>query len=799
MIRWSHELETVTASAEGGGHQEANAGNGMVTEAQQDVLQLVTSASVYLCKVRDSLCDKLAPWGYMSKSVNYLREVLICELFGSPLLSIMRILHVASNRLVNVEALALVGDSDGRSGVVHYTIEAINGYPLHNDTAFMVDVLLKIFREALGDVKKAAKGGQTSAVASNALHQHLQETMAGQDDCAQERNDTFIAMAPSPAPGLEPVRKSSNKAKIEHPLDHPLAFGAHDVQGSNQAPARPDSSQAGPTQSGNARYSGGHSNLGSSHPDHQPNQSNHPLASPSALGTRATQDPLSQSANHVTPSNPPNESLRHAVYPVSQRASGAMANVPSQTRSQYAQQTQGLPSHSQSVGSSVPTAQPASRSSFLNVMSSAGNDSVSQRYNNVATPISRPNLNANAPSRYAGQNISSLQSPTMPFPQSPALNTSYAGRGALPGEYGQFSTAPSSAERLQDSGVQQPRTTPMFPPQQSPTPSSNGVGQFEPMQPSSGMPEPLQSANPDVYRQGVPAHGVGGPAGMSAVNMPFGIPQAQGMRSQQVVRSESTEAAEAHRSPLAQQSNHYGSAHDAVSQVGMSAQNGAQYGSTSAPSIPAVAVGAPQGTPAPPNAQYGAVQDTGAGGGVSVQSNSQYVRTQDAKVAAGTSAFDRQGAVSQTNVPAPTSQYRPTPIEGIGIDARSKMSPKQAAEQQILTSAGAPGSAQGRIALLQSALAGGLCKFVVEQVLENPGLSSIKDPAAAKVHSVELLKLLTMDPGYGLKFKLILDEMPAWKKYKSQDHSLFITGAEQKADYFLTDGDKEATKLLTES
>jgi hypothetical protein len=55
-----------------------------------------------------------------------------------------------------------------------------------------------------------------------------------------------------------------------------------------------------------------------------------------------------------------------------------------------------------------------------------------------------------------------------------------------------------------------------------------------------------------------------------------------------------------------------------------------------------------------------------------------------------------------------------------------------------------------------------------------------------------------MDPGYGLKFRLILDEIPAWKKYKSQDHSLFITGSEQKADYFLTDGDKEPAKLLTE-
>jgi hypothetical protein len=44
------------------------------------------------------------------------------------------------------------------------------------------------------------------------------------------------------------------------------------------------------------------------------------------------------------------------------------------------------------------------------------------------------------------------------------------------------------------------------------------------------------------------------------------------------------------------------------------------------------------------------------------------------------------------------------------------------------------------------------------------------------------------DPAFGMKFQMILDGIPDWKKYKAQDHSLFITGPEQKADYFLTDG-----------
>jgi hypothetical protein len=51
------------------------------------------------------------------------------------------------------------------------------------------------------------------------------------------------------------------------------------------------------------------------------------------------------------------------------------------------------------------------------------------------------------------------------------------------------------------------------------------------------------------------------------------------------------------------------------------------------------------------------------------------------------------------------------------------------------------------------------------------------------------VKLLLRDPGWGGIFELELESVPAWKKkYSRQDHSLFITGSEQKADYFLTDG-----------
>jgi hypothetical protein len=110
------------------------------------------------------------------------------------------------------------------------------------------------------------------------------------------------------------------------------------------------------------------------------------------------------------------------------------------------------------------------------------------------------------------------------------------------------------------------------------------------------------------------------------------------------------------------------------------------------------------------------------------------------------------------------------------IDARSAPDPSEAADRQASTVPGASGSARHRALLLRQALACRLCEFLVTGVLEGPTLERVKDPSAARVHSLELLKLLTMDPGYGPKFRLILEHYPAWKnKYKLQDHSLYIT------------------------
>jgi hypothetical protein len=140
----------------------------------------------------------------------------------------------------------------------------------------------------------------------------------------------------------------------------------------------------------------------------------------------------------------------------------------------------------------------------------------------------------------------------------------------------------------------------------------------------------------------------------------------------------------------------------------------------------------------------------------------------------------------------------PPATDDTGIDARTRAEPSVEAAERAASTKGAPGSAEGRMALLESALHCDLPTYLVESVLENSSLSNVKDPASVKVHAVELLKLLCQDPGYGMKFQLILERIPAWKKYVAQDHSLFITGHDQKTDYFLTDGSSsDPMKLIT--
>jgi len=143
-----------------------------------------------------------------------------------------------------------------------------------------------------------------------------------------------------------------------------------------------------------------------------------------------------------------------------------------------------------------------------------------------------------------------------------------------------------------------------------------------------------------------------------------------------------------------------------------------------------------------------------------------------------------------------TNNIRPLIEMDPSINARPPMEPNAVAEQRMKSVDGAPNSARGRNALLDSALKCCLAHFLVNDVLENSGLENVKDAGAVKVHSVELLQLLLKDPGYGMKFDLILNEIPNFAKYSAQDHGLFSSDLERNVDYLLTNSENEDMKML---
>lgn len=72
-----------------------NINNKAMLNAQllDEVLALITSAVVYLLKVRLPLTDQLARWGYAPRVVNLLKRAQDVGALGSPSVSALRLLH----------------------------------------------------------------------------------------------------------------------------------------------------------------------------------------------------------------------------------------------------------------------------------------------------------------------------------------------------------------------------------------------------------------------------------------------------------------------------------------------------------------------------------------------------------------------------------------------------------------------------------------------------------------------------------------------------------------------------------
>ena len=82
----------------------------MVIKAAEETLSLVTSAIVYLLKVRLPLCDQLTHWGYAPRLVTLLKTAVDVGARGVPAVSCVRIIHQVSEAPLCIEGLVACED-----------------------------------------------------------------------------------------------------------------------------------------------------------------------------------------------------------------------------------------------------------------------------------------------------------------------------------------------------------------------------------------------------------------------------------------------------------------------------------------------------------------------------------------------------------------------------------------------------------------------------------------------------------------------------------------------------------------
>ena len=733
LQRWARELELFTTEK----LTSTNSQTREIANAGQDVLQLVTNASVYLCKVRTNLCDKLSQWGYMSRCLSFLDEILAREMLGTPLMSIMRLIHVAVNRRTNVEALVIAGRNDTTNGIVAFTIKAIGSETLHSDAAFIIEMLKKIYKDALGDLKNATDTSMYKFQQANAAEQ-TQFHAPSQN----QTNSLSYAMAPSPAPGEGPVPR--NRVEVS---DDPLAVVPQ--------PA---------AQTANRTYMYTH---GGFQPSSQINGGNTNLApqpiyyDPLGVNSRGMRVPAEPSSTFPLNS--------HVQY---QSRQGMPLNQPLPQASEYSVQDANV--HNQKFayqGRASLSPNQAHRQDAHFYTPSSLTAGAQSHLSSDQMPLGSSNP-AQAPPRDEGYGKWPAGHGNSRDGQASQLSASgYLHTGQQTSQYSQIyghalnQDVPSMRREVykQDAPAAQ-----LYPQQQFQSQSTISSNELPQNQEKYGLPSTAQYA----YTQGEFVAGarisrLPETQHSSQANIPTYSPSRdipfQSCTQGQIENSESPTL---HQSLLSGKHNTSVENHLSTEYY--------------------------EGNQFRPNLGFEVFRETH-------ENKTRYPQPRDPNSQEANNSQSTQQIYHSSTMSS--TMNRPLPlIEGEGVDARSKVDPKLQAEEKAASVAGAPGAADGRIALLQSALLCKLPRFLLNDVLENSTLPRVKDPAAVKVHSVELLKMLTEDPGFGMKFRILLDDIPAWNKYKSQDHSLFITGPDQKTDYFLTDGRTgETKKLLTDS
>jgi hypothetical protein len=111
-----------------------------VRSAREETLGLITSAVVYLLKVRLPLTDQVATWGYVPRIVSLLKQSQDCGALGVPCVSALRLIHVIAERPTCIEALVSAPDQ-----VLVQMLRLLKP-KMTKDAAFVVEAFLRMFK-----------------------------------------------------------------------------------------------------------------------------------------------------------------------------------------------------------------------------------------------------------------------------------------------------------------------------------------------------------------------------------------------------------------------------------------------------------------------------------------------------------------------------------------------------------------------------------------------------------------------------------------------------------------------------
>ena len=900
LLRWMQELNAFTGdctnNSNGSSVDEAT-GNELIS-SQGDTLEQITSAAVCLCKLQPHLCNKLAEWGYIGKAIAFVHRAVALKLNGSPLLSAVRLLHVAASEKENIEAMAAVGDAYGKGGLVDGLLIAINGDPLHKDSAFMIETLEKVFVGALGDLEVATSSDEATNILGvrHSLEQNV--TIGPAEGVA----------ASTPADGLETHQASLKQAPPSNQSDAALLVSSPNEAWYSSQNSVPTSSEEGIPPS-EPMVMGGHSSV----------QLNYAPGSLHAMAPAPSSAPGLEPVSRMDPGTDPLSSLINASSTIPDANASSTIPDANASSSKVASSAGGpgslpaSPHQGQLAAQSGPTNVPTSvaeRANFVGAAATVQQQPPRQLGTSFAARSQAAYASSPVPSRAPASTFTSRPGqPGLSFaqrsqmqqqqqqpqlqPQPASVSSGHAVRSQLaapqmhPPTMG-FAARSQAMNQGQATTMNQAHMQQQLLQQQSQPQQSLMHGRYygTSTQPQTASP-PMSTSAPSTrtgqgiqYRQ----HQINIGAQQSQPPTPAPAPAtATATASKYVAQSNQYQNSGPSSTATPPTSTAAPSGYAARSQMLMSnnivaqAAIGAATTTIIAPPPAPAPAPTPISLPTPPVGQtsnqfslqqYPVVTAPASAAGVTaastvqhqhpssmqqqppsakaVQPNKQTVqqygqgsveaglmhgryyetsstqqssmshpspvetqtRTENNTSAAATAS---QQSHQQTLAPAPVIAPGPTPALALApaqpemptpmtgsSSSTDATSSAPTTEERKEEGTGAAGSAYGKVALLNSALSCNLPGFLVDQVLENSALPSIKDPTGAKVHAVGLLKLLASDPAYGAKFSHMLDNLEAWKKYKSQDLSLFITGTEQKADYFLTDQGGISTKLLTD-